>query len=207
MFINLLICITGRATLQNWSLILYGTKLFESTSPKSNDFKVSKPKSTNLKKKNPKKQKTIKNNLQKNFTAPDKSPKIHLKSKLKDLLNATTANYNLPVYVLKNKKTKATTEISPYFYSVNSSRFKGTEDGVKPYLKFVKNITITYPVMIPARENVKSRDSFKTKQKQKEKSRDLNSNRNLKIFPPKSVAPSTFTETSPPIVKEKVTGN
>lgn len=207
MFINLLICITGRATLQNWSLILYGTKLFESTAPKSNVIKVSKSKTTNLKKKNPKKQKTVKNSLQKNFTVPIKPPKLQIKSKLKDLLNTTTTNYNLPIYVLKNKKTKATTEISPYFYSVNSSKFKNTEDGVKPYLKFVKNITITYPVMIPARENMKSRDSFKTKQKQKEKSRDLNSNRNLKIFPPKSVELSTFTETSPSVVKEKVTGN
>lgn len=82
----------------------------------------------------------------------------------------------------KNQKIETTTAVptfdaSPYFYAVNANKYKNSEESVKPYLKFVKNITITYPVIIPARDNVKRKP-----QKQKEKSRDVNSNRNINHF-------------------------
>lgn len=79
----------------------------------------------------------------------------------------------------KNKKLAAT--FSPYFYIVNGSNFANNES-VKHYWKFVKNISITYPIMIPARDGAKPRDPFKRIQKQKEKSRDINPNRNVKLY-------------------------
>lgn len=83
----------------------------------------------------------------------------------------------------KNKKLAAT--FSPYFYIVNGSNLANNES-VNHYWKFVKNISITYPIMIPAREGTKARDPFKRVQKQKEKNRDINSNRNVKSYIPKS---------------------
>lgn len=100
------------------------------------------------------------------------------------------------------------TEGGNYFYAVNNSKFRNAGQGVKEYLKFVKNITITYPVMIPAPDSIKSRDSFRKLQKQKEKSRDINSNSNDKLFTTK---PSTSATTS--VAKlttkpwDKTTGN
>lgn len=149
-----------------------------------------------MKKKNIKKQKN-KNNQFKTVSSSNnttKMPKIQYKLKLKNTTpkylptNVTTntiINYNN-----KNKKvTRTTTEISPYFYAINISKFKNSEK----YLKFVKNITITYPVMIPARDiSSKPRDPSKKSQKPKEKSRDINSNRNAKIFT-SSIKPTQLT--------------
>lgn len=85
-----------------------------------------------------------------------------------------------PKYNNKKVTDPVPSDVSPYFYAVNLNKFKTSEEGVKPYLKFVKNITITYPVIIPARDSIK----FNRKtQKQKEKSRDINSNRNLNPLP------------------------
>lgn len=158
---------TGRATLQNWSLILYGTKPFAIT----NDLNTkTKSKSGNNKKKNLKKQKI-------------KPPKTVSRPKVKS--PEITFKYNS---LTKNKKLQklipeVTSEVSPYFYAVNSNKFKNSEESVKPYLKFVKNITITYPVIIPSRDNTKYRDPFRKSEKQKEKSRDINSNRNRNLNP------------------------
>lgn len=168
-------------------------------------LKISKSKSNASKKKNPKKQKSFKN-TNKNVTFGIKVQKAEVKSKPKE--TELTPKYNVGSNVFKSKKVpKVTTEMSPYFYSLNSSKYKNAEEGVKPYLKFVKNITITYPVMIPARDGVKSRDSFKKSQKQKEKSRDLNSNRNVKILSSKPVEATTIIEQSVTNTKEKIAGN
>lgn len=160
-----------------------------------------KSKSNTSKKKTSKKQKTVKN-ISKNATFH----KSDIKAKAKEL--ELTIKYDDIANVVKNKKvSKVTTEMSPYFYSINNTKYKIAKESVKPYLKFVKNITITYPVMIPARENVKSRDSFKKSQKQKEKSRDLNSNRNVKILSSKPVEVTTFVKPSTKNTKENITGN
>lgn len=102
---------------------------------------------------------------------------------------------------MKNKKiqkTESTTAVpfdgSQYYYAISTNKYKNSEESVKPYLKFVKNITITYPVIIPARDNVKRKP-----QKQKEKSRDVNSNRNLNHFTSK---PTTVMTS-----RGKTTGN
>jgi subtilisin-like proprotein convertase family protein len=188
----------GRATLQNWSLVLYGTKSF--LPPLANNIepnKLNKTKSNAFKKKNSKKQKN--KNLQKSVTTV-KPPKSQYKSKIKN----TTPKYYVPnvtnINYTKNRKvTKTTTEFSPYFYAINSSKFKNSEESVKQYLKFVKNITITYPIMIPSRDFAKPRESFKKSQKQKEKSRDINSNRNAKVFTSKTTELTTYqTTTSSP---------
>lgn len=97
--------------------------------------------------------------------------------------------------------TVASFDGSPYFYAINTNKYKNSEESVKPYLKFVKNITITYPVIIPARDNVKYRESVRKPQKQKEKSRDLNSNRNLNQFTSKPLPTSAIT------ARGKTTGN
>lgn len=172
----------------------------------SNDLlRINKSKSNASKKKSPKKQKTFKN-INKNVAFGIKVQKTEAKSKPKE--TELTPKYNVATNVFKGKKLlKVTTEMSPYFYSVNNSKYKNAEEGVKPYLKFVKNITITYPIMIPSRDNVKSRDSFKKSPKQKEKSRDLNSNRNLKIFSSKPVEATTFIDQSMTNTKGKIAGN
>lgn len=105
----------------------------------------------------------------------------------------------------RNKKPKIITDPSSFFY-YNYSKFKTSEESVKEYLKFIKNITITYPVMIPSREDIKARDPFRKNQKQKEKSRDLNSNRNSKAFTPKPTT-TTVLEIFTTTPKEKTTGN
>lgn len=171
---NLIFSFTGRATLQNWSLILYGTKPFAITS--SNDLNArNKSKSGNNRKKNVKKQKPTK--------TPIKPPKTVGRPKVKS--PELTFKYNS---LTKNKKPQkltpeVTSEMSPYFYAINSNKFKNSEESVRPYLKFVKNITITYPVIIPSRDNTKYRDPFRKSEKQKEKSRDINSNRNRNLNP------------------------
>lgn len=179
-------------------MVLYGTKQFlpPLLNNKFNNNnvelnKVNKTKTNNIfKKKNSKKQKN--KNFQKIITT--KPPKTQMKLKLK---NTTPKNYVPNVTNLKNRKiTKTTTEFSPYFYAINNSKYKNSEESVKQYLKFVKNITITYPVMIPSRELSKPRE-FKKSQKQKEKSRDINSNRN--VFTSKTTELTTFqTTTSSP---------
>lgn len=180
-------CFPGRATLQNWSLILYGTNTFSIVPDVLNV--TTKPKSGVNKKKNSKKQKNNVKNVVKTQKAADK---------LKVTGSELTLKYNT---LSKNKKaqkivTQSTAtipyDVSPYFYVVNSNKFKNSEESVKPYLKFVKNITITYPVIIPARDNIKHRDPLRKSQKQKEKSRDINSNRNLNLFTSK---PTIMTAT------------
>lgn len=159
-------CFTGRATLQTWSLILYGTKSFAIVNLNEINTKV-KPK-----KKTSKKQKISKNSS-KNVFHSVKPPKTIARTSL-----------------IKSKKTQKTNNIttpipfggSPYFYAVSTNKYKTSEESVKPYLKFVKNITITYPVIIPARDNVKRKPL-----KQKEKSRDVNTDRNLNHFTSKPV--------------------
>lgn len=128
---------------------------------------------------------------------PTKIPKSQNKSKTKLATKDNLNNTNL----IKNKKiTHPTTDVSPYFYAVSNSnpntKLKLDQDSVKQYLKFVKNITITYPVMIPSRDNIKNYNSIKKSQKMKEKSRDINSNRNVKLIVPKSTEMPTSAKTT-----------
>lgn len=173
--------------------------------------KYSKAKSS--KKKQNKKQKNIKNLIK-----ATQSPSQILSSKLlknqtkirNKVATTTTPKYFIPVSlntnVNRNKKPKIILDPSSFFY-YNYSKFRPSEDSVKEYFKYVKNITITYPVMIPSRDDVKSRDSFRKSQKQKEKSRDLNSNRNNnKAFTQKPTT-TTLLEIFTTTPKEKTTGN
>lgn len=110
----------------------------------------------------------------------------------------------------KNQKVETTTTMtpfdgSPYFYAIHTNKYKNSEESVKPYLKFVKNITITYPVIIPSRDNIKYRDPIRKPQKQKEKSRDVNSNRNLNHFSSKPT--STVMTSAVTAGGKKTTGN
>lgn len=191
----------GRATLQNWSLILYGSKEFLSLSPITNEpVKPNKNKPNRGFKKNKSKQKLLqklKNQRQQIFST--KPPKVLSKAKPKlgsakekDSLPTNVQNSTFPTGTSKNKQlsteaSTTTSDFSPYFYAVSNSKLKlSHENMVKHYLKFVKNVTITYPVMIPARES-QDKKNFKKGQKLKEKSRDINFNsQNLKIFLPKS---------------------
>lgn len=131
-------------------------------------------------------------------------------TKIKNKNFTTTPKYYIPVSINtnmnKNKKPKPITDPSSFFY-YNYSKFRTSEESVKEYLKFIKNITITYPVMIPAREDVKSRDSFRKNQKQKEKSRDLNSNRNSKPFTQKTPTSTTILDLFTTTPKDRTTGN
>ncbi|XP_060536835.1 furin-like protease 1, isoforms 1/1-X/2 isoform X2 [Cylas formicarius] len=162
----------GRATLQNWSLILYGTKHFLSFLPNnSNEINGSKynnkqTKSNGGTKKKNKKQK------HKNLTKTSKNF-----NKPKGKISSKELNNTISIKIKKISTT--TTDVSPYFYAVSNSKLK-----IDHYLKFVKNITITYPVMIPARDVAKNFN--KKGQKLKEKSRDINFNHNMKVFVPKS---------------------
>lgn len=96
---------------------------------------------------------------------------------------------------------------SPYYYAINNTKFQNVGDIGKQYWKFIKNISITYPIMIPARDGTKSRDHFKKAQKQKEKSRDLNSNRNTKLYTPKPPEATTLLQTLTTNSKDMTTGN
>ncbi|KAF7267577.1 hypothetical protein GWI33_019215 [Rhynchophorus ferrugineus] len=191
----------GRATLQNWSLILYGTKHFLSSAEINNNepngSKSNKAKPSRGFKKNKSKQKILqklKNQRQSLVSLTTKMPKTLTKTKFKpgpiqdkesilNTLNNTISNG------VRNKKppvpftSTTTTDFSPYFYAVSNSKIKLDHDSmVKHYLKFVKNVTITYPVMIPSRDVVFDKKNYKKSQKLKEKSRDINFNHNMKAF-------------------------
>lgn len=211
-FSNAWLNILGRATLQNWSLVLYGTKHFDLSDSESayDVLKQNKVKLYTNKKKNNK-------NKQRNEKHSTKSPSLSSKakapnkSKNKNFLSTpkyfTPNNLYPPAHNSKKKFPKPTEGVN-FFYAVNNSKFRNGH-GVKEYLKFVKNITITYPVMIPALDNIKSRDSFRKIQKQKEKSRDINSNSNHKLFTTKSSPLATthvakFFTAKP---RNKTTGN
>lgn len=131
-------------------------------------------------------------------------------TKIKNKLTTASPKYNMPVSLNvntnRNKKPKIITDPSSFFY-YNYSKIKSSEESVKEYLKFIKNITITYPVMIPSREDIKSRDSFRKSQKQKEKSRDLNSNRNSKSFTQKPTATPLLRVITTTPKRKTTTGN
>lgn len=135
----------------------------------------------------------FKNQRQPSVGLTTKTPKTLTKTKFKpgpiqdkesilNTLNNTISNG------VRNKKlpvsfTTTTTDFSPYFYAVSNSKIKLDHDSmVKHYLKFVKNVTITYPVMIPSRDVVFDKKNYKKSQKLKEKSRDINFNHNMKAF-------------------------
>lgn len=171
-------------------MVLYGTKTF--LPPLANNietFKVKNKSSSIYKKKNSKKQKN--RNVYKALSTT-KSPKFRIKPKTISSKNI----FNVTSYTKNRKIIKATTEFSPYFYAIDNTKFKTSDESVKQYLKFVKNITITYPVMIPSRELSKPRESIKKIQKQKEKSRDINSNRNTKVFTTKTSELTHFIVTT-----------
>ncbi|XP_066152913.1 proprotein convertase subtilisin/kexin type 4-like isoform X3 [Euwallacea fornicatus] len=204
----------GRASLQNWSLVLYGTKQFLSFSSITNESAVSnknKP-SRVLNKKIKSKQKIlqkIKNQRQPVHSI--KSAKVSSKAKPRQMgvskgkySVASVFNNTVSSVILKNKSkslvasstTSVPSDFSPYFYAISNSKLKlSHENMVKHYLKFVKNVTITYPVMIPARDSTEKKN-FKKSQKLKEKSRDVNFSQNIKpLIPNNAEKSSTSKET------------
>ncbi|KAF5294709.1 hypothetical protein FQA39_LY00193 [Lamprigera yunnana] len=193
----------GRATLQNWSLVLYGTKIF---APHENT-ESEKPLKNNKIKKPLKKQKNFKT-FQKTTIPTSKVIKTQTKLKNKNYTvtpkDFVTFNSNSQLNKKKKISNSTFTTISPYFYSINNTKFQNGDSG-KQYWKFFKNISITYPIMIPAREGIKSRDPFKKAQKQKEKSRDLNSNRNTKTFTSRPPEATTFLDVLTSNPKDKLT--
>ncbi|XP_030762286.1 furin-like protease 1, isoforms 1/1-X/2 isoform X1 [Sitophilus oryzae] len=187
----------GRATLQNWSLVLYGSKHFLSLpDTNTNDSNISK--STNKFKlfrgfkKNKSKQKILqKFKNQKPYSFSTKGPKTkvkvvfpHSKEPAANALSTTTLS------IARNKKLSAsstitsttTTDFSQPFYAISNNKVRIDDSVVKHYLSFVKNVTITYPVMIPSTDVVVDKKNYKKSQKLKEKSRDINFNHNTKMF-------------------------
>lgn len=120
------------------------------------------------------------------------NPKIQIKAKHKSSAKPVNSNITNPD-MFKYKKVQTTTELSPYFYAISNSNPKAKldQESVRQYLKFVKNITITYPIIIPSRDSIKTFTTLKKSQKLKEKSRDINSNRNIKLVVPKTTEAST----------------
>uniref|UniRef100_A0A6P7G4S6 furin n=1 Tax=Diabrotica virgifera virgifera TaxID=50390 RepID=A0A6P7G4S6_DIAVI len=179
----------GRASMQNWNLVLYGTRYFMPNLPSNNEKTNNKHRNGTIKRKN-KKHKN--KNLKKGFVST-KPPGVFKPEVIKNpSLNSTVQNN------LKTKKPVVTgSDVSPYFYAVsnyNNNKVRLDQNSVKQYLKYVKNITITYPVMIPARNVIKNFSTPKKSQKLKEKSRDINSNRNLKLIVPKTTEISLTTK-------------
>ncbi|CAH1965222.1 unnamed protein product [Acanthoscelides obtectus] len=210
----------GRATLQNWSLVMYGSKQFLPTASHNGDpIRISKNKTFN-KKKNKNK---IKNKHSSKLITTTRLPKIQNKSKFKpnnpgltnkkesisnkkDSNIISSKNKHLVNSTNSSNKNKTplisttTTDVSPYFYAVSNSnpiqKIKLDQDSVRQYLKFVKNITITYPIMIPSRDAVKTYNTFKNNQKLKEKSRDINTSRNVKVTLQKTTEVPTVKTTA-----------
>ncbi|XP_056646540.1 furin-like protease 1, isoforms 1/1-X/2 isoform X2 [Diorhabda sublineata] len=181
----------GRASLQNWNLVLYGTRYFSRSFSNNIEKSNNKHRNGTIKRKN-KKHKN--KNLKKSYLTT--KPSVNVKSvvKVTTSANSTLQNNN------KNKKTSVTSaDVSPYFYAAsnyNNNKVRLNQNSVKQYLKFVKNITITYPVMIPARNVIKNYNNPKKTQKLKEKSRDINSNHNLKLVVAKTTEIPATTKTS-----------
>ncbi|XP_072402021.1 uncharacterized protein [Diabrotica undecimpunctata] len=167
--------------MQNWNLVLYGTRYFMPNLPSNNEKTNNKHRNGTIKRKN-KKHKN--KNLKKGFVST-KPPGVFKPEVIKNSSSNSTVQNNL-----KTKKPAVTgSDVSPYFYAVsnyNNNKVRLDQNSVKQYLKYVKNITITYPVMIPARNVIKNFSTPKKSQKLKEKSRDINSNRNLKLIVPKT---------------------
>lgn len=132
-----------------------------------------------------------------------RSPKILSKAKVKqvgpvkntivaNILNNTILNgaskSKAKTSLVSSTTSSTTSDFSPYFYAIPDNKVNmDREQLVKHYLKFVKNVTITYPIMIPARDS-SDKKSYKKSQKLKEKSRDIQSsdfNPNMKPFFPK----------------------
>ncbi|KAK9890395.1 hypothetical protein WA026_010488 [Henosepilachna vigintioctopunctata] len=190
----------GRATLQNWSLVLYGTKEFVPNNESTP--KPTKSKSATKKKNN----KKLKNKINGKSVSTTKPSKISYRNKSK---STTTKMFSTLPTIKFKKVSKPTTELSPYFYSINNSKFRNSDADVKQYFKFVKNITITYPILIPSPDVVKPPELIKKPQKQKEKSRDINSNRNLKVPPSKpqvTTSSHSSTTTTPKITTANISG-
>ncbi|XP_022901690.1 proprotein convertase subtilisin/kexin type 4-like isoform X1 [Onthophagus taurus] len=191
----------GRATLQSWSLILYGTRSFSPV--EKSPLGKGKAASTTSKAAKKKSNKKQKGGLGGGGNKAGAKPSVPPTSVAKQIVLSSNKSQNkqsknkitASPYKKKNQKPE-----SSFFYAVNSSKFRNGAD--RDYFKLFKNFTITYPVMIPSLDNVKSREptSFRKAQKQKEKSRDLNSNINSKLYPsttPPTTTKMTATETFP----------
>ncbi|XP_065165664.1 furin-like protease 1, isoforms 1/1-X/2 isoform X2 [Atheta coriaria] len=166
----------GRATLQSWSLVLYG---INQTNP--NDLDPSA-----LAKANKKINSTPSSaNGGGGTSGKERKKNKKQKPKAKPKLKATAKPSSDPA--IKSKKP----DFLPFYYAVNASKFS----------KYAKNYSITYPIMIPEREFEKftsggsggDEQHRKKMLKQKEKSRDLNSNRNSETRVSPTVTPSTST--------------
>ncbi|XP_017773693.1 PREDICTED: furin-like protease 1 isoform X2 [Nicrophorus vespilloides] len=158
----------GRATLQNWSLVLYGTKTLS-----QNDVETQKSSSKSKSSSKKKKQKQ-KSKGQKATSASPFPPSTSKKGKSQSGGGRWNSKLNTAAPKTNQIGAKSQTKpfVSSFYYAVNSK-----------LNEFAKNITITYPVMIPAREFEKTRVDYRKIQKQKEISRDINSNR--KNFTPR----------------------
>ncbi|XP_050314686.1 furin-like protease 1, isoforms 1/1-X/2 isoform X1 [Anthonomus grandis grandis] len=177
----------GRATLQKWSMILYGSKKFMpidvmgKNKNKNRGFRKSKSKQK------------AKNQRLLNSNKKSSKNSLNINSKRTETTNFANVlerNSNDSNSYLKsrphnsfNQLNFTTSNFSPYFYAISNTKKFDQESMVKHYLKFVKNVTITYPIMIPTREDSEKK-GFKKLQKMKEKSRDINFNR--KSFIPKA---------------------
>lgn len=183
---------SGRASLQNWTLVLYGTRYFVPSLPNGSEKNNKHRTGTNKRKNKKHKNKNLKNSI-----ATTRPPSFENKVQAKPATVNTTLRIKKPLV--------SNSDVSPYFYAVsnyNNNKIRLDQNNVKQYLKFVKNITITYPVMIPARNFIKNNNQKKS-QKLKEKSRDINSNRNLKLVPNATTTAETVLTTKPTLATHK----
>lgn len=204
-----LISISGRATLQNWSLVLYGTKKLASELTDSISAKKAPKIKTNGSKKvkNPKKQKS--KSTQKPASTLNFGILRAPKSKIKiDFVNSNIRNKKKP------PKSKLDTTLSPlsYFYNFTKSHVnydKNTDivlenvenlSRVHVFQKY-SNYQYVYPELTARNSNV----GMQT-QRQKEISRDLNTNRNVK-FVKNTVELTTPVNVSPGNAKKFTAGN
>lgn len=189
---NYYISVSGRATLQNWSLILYGTKKFPSDIPEiSAPIKTPKSKSSSPKKiKSPKKSKG-KMSLKPSpasTRAPKTKPKIefatiHLTTRPKKKLQkskVTVQETTVSPCVYLNVKSNVTKTLpnSEKTTEIVLSRFDNISK-IPPVYQKCPKFEHVYPEIFPSRDIVKYQDGF-VSQKQKEISRDLNPSRNVK---------------------------
>ncbi|XP_049818358.1 furin-like protease 1, isoforms 1/1-X/2 isoform X2 [Aethina tumida] len=185
----------GRATLQNWSLVLYGTKAFLSVHNRNN---------INNKSKNSMSKKKNKKLKSKNVLTVSKIVKKIKKPKTKNIFKEVSTSFSVNTKNKKDAQT-STTDISPYFYATSNNKHIIDQDSVVKYFKNVKNYTITYPVMTPHRDVIKTYNTYKKNQKMKEKSRDINLNRNSNAYVQKTTVLTTTSKK--PTVKGITTGN
>lgn len=140
----------------------------------------------------------------KNVLTVSKIVKKIKKTKTKNIFKELSTSFSVNTKNKKDAQT-STTDISPYFYATSNNKHIIDQDSVVKYFKNVKNYTITYPVMTPHRDVIKTYNTYKKNQKMKEKSRDINLNRNSNAYVQKTTVLTTTSKK--PTVKGITTGN